>query len=88
LDNQYEALRTLSSGDGIRGGLNLELLRNFVVKFPNSTTEQIKIGQTLTDMDKQIYEYNSEIEQWRIKRNIITQVLLTGIVRAGAPNEW
>lgn len=81
LDNQYEALRALSSGDGIRGGLNLELIRSFFIEFPTSVKEQCKIGKILTDCDNVISIHNKELEQGKLKKKGLMQVLLTGIVR-------
>lgn len=53
LENRYEELRSLSTGDGGRGGLNLTIIRNLAVPFP-SHPEQTAIAQTLSDMDSEI----------------------------------
>lgn len=81
LEDGYEALRELSSGDGGRGGLNKKILRDFEVKVPPCKAEQQAIASILTAMDDEI----NSLEQ---ERNKIAQLkegamndLLTGRVR-------
>jgi type I restriction enzyme S subunit len=81
MDNQYETLRSLSSGDGIRGGLNLEILRDFTAKFPKTIDEQINIGKLLTNVDNLIMLINNELNEWKQMKNILLQMLMIGIVR-------
>jgi type I restriction enzyme S subunit len=81
LDNQYETLRSLSSGDGIRGGLNLEILRGFSINSPKTIEEQLKIGKLLTSLDSIIMLLYSELNGWKQKKRFLLQVLLMGIVR-------
>jgi len=50
LENRYEELRSLSSGDGSRGGLNKQIISEVVIKCP-SFAEQVKIGSFLNRID-------------------------------------
>ena len=54
MDSKYKELRELSSGDGARGGLNLKLLNNFQVIYPENIKEQKAIADTLTNIDNLI----------------------------------
>ena len=40
LKGKYTKLREISSGDGTRGGLNLKMIRDFVIPVPNITTQK------------------------------------------------
>lgn len=53
LDNRYDELRNLSTGDGGRGGLNLLIIKSLEVSFP-SKEEQTKIAAFLTAIDEKI----------------------------------
>src|SRR5699024_9891528 len=46
----YEELRSISSGDGTRGGLNKQLVSNLLIKLP-AYDEQVKIGEILKKVD-------------------------------------
>ena len=50
LDSRYEELRSESSGDGGRGGLNLTIIKNLQVPMP-PLDEQTAIADVLSDMD-------------------------------------
>lgn len=77
LDNRYLELRSLSTGEGGRGGLNKNILLNVNVAMP-SLSEQQKIAEVLTDLDDLI----AELEKVRDKKQAIKigamQELLTG----------
>lgn len=77
LDNRYLELRSLSTGEGGRGGLNKNILLNVNVAMP-SLSEQQKIAEVLTDLDDLI----AELENVRDKKQAIKigamQELLTG----------
>jgi type I restriction enzyme S subunit len=53
LDNRYDELRSLSTGDGGRGGLNLSIIKDLVVNFP-SLEEQTKIANFISSVDEKI----------------------------------
>lgn len=53
LDNRYEELRSLSTGSGGRGGLNLGILNSLISNF-SSLQEQEKIANFLSSVDKKI----------------------------------
>jgi type I restriction enzyme, S subunit len=53
IDNRYDELRRLSTGDGGRGGLNLSIIGGIKVPIP-SLPEQQKIADFLTAVDKRI----------------------------------
>ncbi len=77
LDNRYLELRSLSTGEGGRGGLNKNILLNVNIAMP-SLPEQQKIAEVLTDLDDLI----AELEKVRDKKQAIKigamQELLTG----------
>ncbi|WP_295093985.1 restriction endonuclease subunit S [Ruminococcus sp.] len=62
LDSQYQNLRSVSSGDGSRGGLNLEIISNYSVIVP-PLPEQQKIAEILSTQDKLIELQEKKIEQ-------------------------
>lgn len=53
LDNRYEELRKLSTGEGGRGGLNLQIIKTLDISLP-SKPEQEKIASFLTSVDTKI----------------------------------
>lgn len=65
LDNRYEELRSLSAGEGGRGGLNLEIINNIKVPFP-TLPEQTKIATFLTAVDE-------KIQALKKKKNLLEQ---------------
>lgn len=69
LDLRYKELRSLSTGDGGRGGLNLSLLRNLHVPLPPTKAEQTVIATALNDADALIQKLEQLIAK---KRNIKT----------------
>jgi type I restriction enzyme S subunit len=50
LETQYQNLRSISSGDGTRGGLNLQMIRDFKVPLPPLGV-QVKIASQLEHFD-------------------------------------
>lgn len=80
LDYRYEELRRLSTGDGGRGGLNLNLLGNLHIILP-SLPEQKKIADILSTWDKAIDQIQKLIDaKQRLKKGLMQQ-LLTGKMR-------
>lgn len=88
LDRRYAELRSISAGDGGRGGLNLSLLKSLKIKLPN-ISEQQRIVAVLETWDQAIEKLEKKI---KFKKNIkkgLMQNLLTGKVRlAGFSDEW
>lgn len=80
LDSKYSDLRMISSGDGSRGGLNLEIISNYEIYLPTLFEQKI-IAQVLSTADKEIALIKSSIEQEKQKKKTLAQLLLTGTVR-------
>ena len=88
LDNRYNELRRLSAGDGGRGGLNLQIIKNIYVGLPPKS-EQQKIAEILSTWDKAIELKEKLIEQKKEQKKGLMQRLLTGKVRLpGFEGEW
>ena len=80
LDNRYEELRELSSGDGGRGGLNLTIINNLELPVP-SIAEQTAIAEILSDMDAEIHALEEKLSKARgVKAGMMSE-LLTGRIR-------
>ena len=77
MDSQYQNLRTISSGDGGRGGLSKTLLLNFEVVKPNDIGEQKLVAEALNDTDKLVCELNTLIGKKRAIMQGAMQELLT-----------
>lgn len=80
LDNRYEELRSLSTGDGGRGGLNLTIIRKLHLAFPPKE-EQTAIAAILSDMDKDIQTLQQRLDKTRQLKQGMMQELLTGKTR-------
>lgn len=80
LDSKYSDLRMISSGDGSRGGLNLEIISNYEIYLPTLPEQKI-IAKVLSAADKEIALLKSSIEQEKQKKKSLAQLLLTGTVR-------
>ena len=80
LDSKYLDLRTISSGDGQRGGLNLDIISNYEVLLP-SLPEQQAIASVLSSADEEISLLQRDLEQEKLKKKSLMQLLLTGLVR-------
>jgi type I restriction enzyme, S subunit len=88
LDSRYDELRRLSTGDGGRGGLNLQIIKNIFVALP-SLEEQRKITSILSTWDKAIELKEKLIEQKKELKKGLMQKLLTREVRLpGFEDEW
>jgi type I restriction enzyme S subunit len=61
LDFRYEELRGLSTGDGGRGGLNLQIIKSINIQLP-TLPEQTKIANFLTAVDKKIAQLTQKGE--------------------------
>ena len=80
LDARYEKLRSMSTGAGGRGGLNLQIIRSILVPFP-ALNEQIAIARVLLDMDAEIAALKQRLDKTLAVKHSMMQQLLTGRVR-------
>ena len=80
LDARYEELRGMSTGDGGRGGLNLQIILSIAVPFPH-VDEQTAIASVLSDMDAEIAALERRRDKTRAVKQGMMQRLLTGRVR-------
>ena len=75
IESRYKELRDISSGDGGRGGLNLQMIYNLDIPHC-SIQEQQKIGDFLYLLDQRIAIQNKIIEDLKLIKNSITRSLL------------
>lgn len=61
LDMRYDELRALSTGDGGRGGLNLQIIKALSISFP-SINEQQKIASFLSAIDDKINQVSTQLQ--------------------------
>ena len=88
LDIRYNNLREISSGDGTRGGLNLNLISNYPVTLP-PLPEQQKIADILTTQDKVIELKEQLLAKKQQQKKYLMQQLLTGKKRLpGFSGKW
>lgn len=74
LGSQYEVLRQISSGDGTRGGLNLQMLKDFLIPFP-PLAEQRRIAASLSALDEMLAATNGKLEQMKAYKKGLMQKL-------------
>lgn len=72
LNSRYEELRRVSSGDGARGGLNKEVLSNFVVPY-SSISEQVKIGNFFRTIDNLIIRCQRKLDKLQATKKALLQ---------------
>ena len=88
LDFRYHELRQLSTGDGGRGGLNLNIINSLKVLLP-PLPEQRKIANILSTWDTAIQTTQVLISQKEQEKKWLMQNLLTGKKRLkGFSGEW
>ena len=80
LDDRYEELRGMSTGDGGRGGLNLKIIRSICVPLPG-IEEQSAIATVLSDMDAEIAALERRLDKTRVIKQGMMEQLLTGSIR-------
>lgn len=80
LDSRYDELRTLSTGEGGRGGLNLSIINSLMIPLP-SLPEQQAIANILSDMDAEISALEQKRDKIRALKQGMMQELLTGKTR-------
>lgn len=78
LDNKYDELRKISSGDGGRGGMNLKMIKTLNISFP-SIPEQEKIANTLSSIDNLISGQSKRIEQLKEHKKGLVQGLFPSL---------
>jgi len=86
LDFRYEELRQLSTGEGGRGGLNLNIINSIRVPLP-PLPEQTAIANLLSTWDKTIETTQRLIAQKELRKKWLMQVLLTRKKRIKEFNE-
>ena len=64
LENRYEEIRRMSSGDGSRGGLNKQIVGDIEIPY-TSKEEQEKIGECFNNLDNLITLHQRERKGWR-----------------------
>ena len=74
LDYRYEELRKLSTGDGGRGGLNLQILKSLPIYLP-SIVEQQEIADCLSVLDKFLTAQAEKIETLKLHKKGLMQGL-------------
>jgi type I restriction enzyme, S subunit len=80
LESRYEELRSLSSGEGGRGGLNLTIINSIRVPMPEYS-EQEAIVTVLRDMDGEIETLDVRRDKVKQLKQGMMQELLTGRIR-------
>ncbi|MEC5165961.1 type I restriction enzyme S subunit [Flavobacterium sp. PL11] len=88
LDFRYLELRQLSTGDGGRGGLNLNIINSISIALP-LLPEQTAIANCLSTWDKAIATQTQIIAQKELRKKALMQQLLSGKKRLkGFSGEW
>ena len=80
IDSRYEELRRLSTGSGGRGGLNLSIIGGFGVPIP-SLSEQQKIAEFLSSVDKKIQLLEKKKEQLEFYKKGVMQKIFSREIR-------
>lgn len=88
LDFRYDELRQLSTGDGGRGGLNLNIINSVQIPLP-PLSEQKAIAKVLNTADTAIHAAEKLIAQKELRKKWLMQQLLTGKKRLkGFSGKW
>lgn len=74
IDSMYEMLRYLSAGDGGRGGLNLQIIKEIELLLPKME-EQQEIASCLSSLDDLITAQVEKIEQLKLHKKGLMQGL-------------
>lgn len=80
LDIRYDELRSLSTGDGGRGGLNVGIIKNIEISFPSLQRQKV-IANILEDIDAEITSLERKLAKYKGIKQGMMQMLLTGRVR-------
>ena len=76
IESRYKELRDISSGDGGRGGLNLQMIYNLNIPYC-SISEQRKIGDFLCILDQRIETQRKIIEDLKKLKDAISKLLFS-----------
>ena len=82
IDSLYSYLRSLSKGEGGRGGLNLQIIKAIEILFP-SIPEQQKIADCLSSMDELITTQILKIEAHKTHKKGLLQGLFSSVDEVG-----
>jgi type I restriction enzyme, S subunit len=76
LEMRYDELRSLSTGDGGRGGLNLKIIKFMEIILP-SLAEQTKIANFLTAVDDKITDTKNQLDAVKqYKQGLLQQMFV------------
>ncbi|WP_216228047.1 restriction endonuclease subunit S [Polynucleobacter sp. UK-Gri1-W3] len=76
LEARYDELRSLSAGDGGRGGLNLQIIKSMEISLP-CLDEQIKIANFLAAIDDKIMNVKAQLEAAKeYKQGLLQQMFV------------
>ncbi|MBT8589626.1 hypothetical protein G6692_03645 [Polynucleobacter paneuropaeus] len=76
LEARYDELRSLSAGDGGRGGLNLQIIKSMEISLP-CLEEQAKIASFLTAIDDKITNVKTQLEATKqYKQGLLQQMFV------------
>lgn len=80
LDSRYEEIRSMSTGVGGRGGLNLAILKSIKIALPPQK-EQKQIAEILSTVDNKLENLKEKKQSFEELKKGLMQKLLTGKVR-------
>lgn len=80
LDSRYEEIRSMSTGVGGRGGLNLAILKSIKIALPPQK-EQKQIAEIFSTVDKKLENLKEKKQSFEELKKGLMQKLLTGKVR-------
>ena len=72
LENRYDEIRKMSSGDGVRGGLNKQLIGDIKIPY-TSKEEQKKIGEFFYNLDNLITLYQRKSDELKEVKKYMLQ---------------
>lgn len=76
LDTRYDELRSLSTGEGGRGGLNLQIIRALTVPLP-SISEQQKIAAFFSSLENKVNLVHQQLENTKLfKRGLLQHMFV------------
>lgn len=88
LESKYDYLRALSSSDGGRGGLNLNLIRSIPIKIP-LIDEQKLISNFINSIDKKISILERKYKSYEdFKKYLMQQIFAQELRFSGFDDEW
>ncbi|MHB1098261.1 MAG: restriction endonuclease subunit S, partial [Burkholderiales bacterium] len=83
MDSLYTYLRSISKGDGGRGGLNLEIIKSIEILLP-PLPEQQKIADCLTSVDELITAQTQKVDALKAHKQGMMQQLFPAMDEVGA----